>query len=86
MAVNVNITTNGLLAVLPAGALSVGGGPFALWWIAPFSRSRFVAFVAQGGGEVARRRKGTGAAVHLVMPRYSNDEPCGHCGNLHSNV
>jgi hypothetical protein len=34
--VNVNITTNGLLAVLPAGALSVGGGPCALWWIAPF--------------------------------------------------
>ena len=51
-----------------------------------FSRSGFVAFVAQGGGEVTRRRKGTGAAVHLVMPRYSNDEPCGYHGNLHASA
>jgi hypothetical protein len=51
-----------------------------------FSRSGFVAFVAQGGGEVTRRRKGTGAAVNLVMPRYSNDEPCGYHGNLHASA
>ncbi len=55
------------------------------WWIA-FSRAGFVAFVAQGGGEVTRRRKGTGAAVNLVMPRYSNDEPCGYHGNLHASA
>ena len=55
------------------------------WWNT-FSRSGFVAFVAQGGGEVMRRRKGTGAAVNLVMPRYSNDEPCGYCGNLHASA
>ena len=55
------------------------------WWNT-FSRSGFVAFVAQGGGEVTRRRKGTGAAVHLVMPRYSNDEPCGYHGNLHASA
>ena len=65
-----------LLAVLPAGALFVGGGPCALV-DRTFSRAGFVVFVAQGGGEVTRRRKGTGAAVNLVMPRYSNDEPCG---------
>ena len=69
--------------MLPAGALSVGSGPFALV-DRTFSRAGFVAFVAQGGGEVTRRRKG--AAVHLVMPRYSNDEPCGYHGNLYSNV
>ena len=51
-----------------------------------FSRSGFVAFVAQGGGEVTRRRKCTGAAVNLVMPRYSNDEPCGYHGNLHASA
>ena len=33
--------------------------------------------MAQGSGDVARRVKGTGAAVNLVMPRYSNDKPCG---------
>ena len=73
------------MAVLPAGALSVGGSPCALV-DRTFSRSGFVAFVAQGGGEVARRRKGTGAAVNLVMPRYSNDEPCGYHGNLHASA
>jgi hypothetical protein len=72
-----------LLAVLPAGALSVGGGPCALV-DRTFSRAGFVAFVAQGGGEVTRRRKGVGAAVNLVMLRYSNDEPCGYHGNLHA--
>jgi hypothetical protein len=42
--------------------------------------------VAQGGGEVTRRRKGTGTAVNLVMPRYSTDEPCGYHGNLHASA
>ncbi len=56
------------------------------WWIAPLSRADFVVFVAQGSGEVTRRRKGVGAAVNLVMPRYSNDEPCGYHGNLFSNL
>jgi len=57
------------------------------WWIT-FSRSGFVAFVAQGsgGGEVTRRRKGVGAAVNLVMPLYLNDEPCGYHGNLHASA
>jgi hypothetical protein len=55
------------------------------WW-RTFSRAGFVAFVAQGGGEVTRRRKGTGAAVNLVMPRYSNDEPCGYHGNPHTSA
>ena len=55
------------------------------WW-STFSRAGFVAFVAQGGGEVTRRRKGTGAAVNLVMPRFSNDEPCGYHGNLHASA
>ena len=73
------------MAVLPAGALSVGGSPCALV-DRTFSRSGFVAFVAQGGGEVTRRRKGVGAAVNLVMPRYSNDEPCGYHGNLHASA
>jgi hypothetical protein len=74
-----------LLAVLPAGALSVGSGPCALV-DRTFSRAGFVAFVAQGGGEVTRRRKGVGAAVNLVMLRYSNDEPCGYHGNLHASA
>jgi hypothetical protein len=55
------------------------------WW-RTFSRAGFVAFVAQGGGEVTQRRKGAGAAVNLVMPRYSNDEPCGYHGNLHASA
>jgi hypothetical protein len=74
-----------LLAVLPAGALSVGGGLFAVV-DRTFSRAGFVVFVAQGGGEVTRRRKGVGAAVNLVMLRYSNDEPCGYHGNLHASA
>ncbi len=48
------------------------------WWIAPFrARALSRSWRAQGGGEVTRRRKGVGAAVNLVMLRYSNDEPCG---------
>ena len=76
-----------LLAVLPAGALPVGGGPFAVVE-RTFARWGFFAYVAQAGGEVARLRKGTGAAANLVMPRYSylGDQPCGYYANLYNNA
>ena len=89
----INTTLNGwafgfqLLAVLPAGALAASGGPFAVVE-RTFARWGFFAYVAQGGGEVARLRKGTGAAANLVMPRYSYlaDQPCAYYENLYANA
>jgi hypothetical protein len=69
------------LAVLPPSALSPN--PLVVME-RTFARWGFFVFVAQGAGEVARLRKGVGAANGLVMPRYSylGDDKCGYYENV----
>jgi hypothetical protein len=71
-----------LLAVLPGqpARLAVLERTFARWG--------FLVYLAAGGGEVARLRKGTGAAANLVMPRYSylGDAPCGYYASVYNNA